>query len=128
MLGRLNEKLQGIKKLAEKATGGAWQYCHTSQRQRFTVNWHYVHAEGVAIVDWPGFDGLNMKDHQIATNAKYIAAAHPEIILELIEKAEQVEQMNARIAHLEAELTRIRNSSHNQLQRLDQLLGPSNLL
>lgn len=61
-------------------TPGPWSYYSDKLRPAFPVRVHEIHgADGVAVVKWGGFDGVDYPRKQIAANARLIAAA-PDLL------------------------------------------------
>lgn len=66
-------------------TKGPWSYYSGTLRREFPVSIHEIHAQdGIEIVNWSGFDGLDLPEKQIIANARLMAAA-PELLSALRE-------------------------------------------
>jgi hypothetical protein len=69
-----------------KHTPGPWRHYHGKLRPQFPNLIHEIQdGNGNAIVQWTGFDGLDLPKKQVAANAHLIAAAPS--MLALLEKA-----------------------------------------
>jgi|GEM_PF-1905373 len=78
------ERWSELKKLAEKATPGPWvPYCTPRVQAVFGPNGPQPDSKGV-VVDWPGFDSSDATSTRRKANAKFISAANPATVLELI--------------------------------------------
>lgn len=73
-----------LKALAEKATPGPWvSFIRTSVQAVFGPDGVQPDSLG-AVVNWPGFDSSDQTKVQRKANARYIAAANPAVILQLL--------------------------------------------
>lgn len=80
--------MNDLKLLAEKATQGKWTaFIGASNTNEVQLNGNPRYP----IVSWPGFDGLRMSKKQVKANTRYIAAANPKVIIDLITRIEKLE-------------------------------------
>ncbi|MEB2478126.1 ead/Ea22-like family protein [Citrobacter freundii] len=86
-----------LRKLAVEATAGEWCAFVSVKSSTFAIHTPDDERHG-NIINWMGFDGVSMSKAQKARNAKYIAAANPKTMLELLDELEVAKK---RIADLE---------------------------
>src|SRR5690606_24419687 len=73
-----------LKALAEKATPGPWvSFIRPSVQAVFGPDGVQPDSQGT-VVNWPGFDSSDQTKMQRKANARYIAAANPAVILQLL--------------------------------------------
>lgn len=78
------ERWTELKMLAEKATPGPWvPFCKPRVQAIFGSDGQQPNGKGT-VVDWPGFDSSDATSSQRKANTKFIAAANPAKVLELL--------------------------------------------
>ncbi|WP_312212359.1 ead/Ea22-like family protein [Pseudescherichia sp.] len=75
----MSDKYAALKQAAEKATSGEWCAFTDASSKTYSVHTAIDNRCG-DIIKWPGFDGQK----NARANAKFIAAANPATILELL--------------------------------------------
>ena len=76
-----------LEKLAKAATQGEW----TPFVKRDTEAVLLGNDAEKSIVNWPGFDSAGTTKRERKANARYIAAAQPSVVLELIQRIRELE-------------------------------------
>lgn len=81
-----------LKALAEKATPGPWvSFIRPSVQAVFGPDGVQPDSQGT-VVNWPGFDSSDQTKMQRKANARYIAAANPAVILQLLAEVEALRE------------------------------------
>lgn len=75
-----------LERLAREATPGPWRHFHGNGVDEISDGAKRV------VVKWTGFDGADFTGSKAKANAAYIAAAHPQAILDLIERVRALEE------------------------------------
>lgn len=84
--------LAKLRRRAEQATGGEWKSFVNERANTFDVQL----APKSPIINWMGFDGVDMSRKQKAANARYIAAAAPRTVLALLDALAALQSSTAK--------------------------------
>lgn len=109
---------QALRKLAKALSGKEWVAFVHKASGTYAVG-SLGHERGEDIIKWPGFDGQDNAE----SKAKFIAAASPSTMLELLDELESEKNMREaaekRIAELEASHSKLRDTMatiHNTIR------------
>lgn len=96
---------KALLKVAQAATQSEWRAFVNVKTNTFAI--HTPDDERCGnIIDWMGFDGVDMSKTQKAKNAKFIAAFNPMVAQALL----------GEIAELEAEVSRLKGSIEGEIR------------
>lgn len=90
----ITELAQSLKSAAEKATPGEWCAYANTKTGTFAIHTPDDSRCG-NIINWMGFDGVDMPKTQKSRNAKFIALANPANVKLLVEALELKEEQRA---------------------------------
>lgn len=82
----LEALIERLRPLAEKATPGPWFHYRNKLRPNFggIIN-EVQQKKRPPIIQWAGFDNSERTEKKHAANAAYIAAANPQVVMQLLD-------------------------------------------
>lgn len=91
--------LKRIRKSAEEATSGPWRVYRAKLRPWMTGGRiiELQCGEPTPIVRWSGFDDSNRAAGQHFKNARFMAAANPDVVIALLDRIDAAEAEVARL-------------------------------